>query len=532
MGLFNRRQPKETDKERFLGAKLHETRYESLQELVIGEVSLNSADSKVVSISFPDERVVKIWVADNKVIAAIDTSNPVDLREFLYWIDASDGAKSILITEVKELTPEAIPSISSLAPALYDDFLSYANDYTFETLKWADANLASYTSVDTQIFKLKRVTSALKDGVSITEIATTLQARRKEEDKLAQLIGLAGIPYDAAMLSYMVQSYLGETPEERFILAAADAGSSLQDAFDLADGFSVLNLLKAVHELDEKHVISISFTTDELSQLPDLTDAPIKPYERIFVPTDMGDDMSTLAEAVFEQSAWREAAMDLVSDNSKLEERINVIEEKLIKELAQESFAEFQDLPGDVQASVRLLLNEREAHNNKRTAILEKIRENILVHDYRPDAELTELIDLKLRYIAAAVIRFTLDELSVADNDFEIDEPELEFQFKDGVIETDPNGEPFIREVADDEELDVLENADPGQFFAQAAEEDEDEDVDLDRHAFDFEDYELLSRVEKAALGVRTIPAKRDTLPPIFVQVATSLGIDPFTLGR
>lgn len=533
MGLFNRRPPKDSDKERFLGAKLTEARYDSLQNLVIGEVSLNSDDSKVVTITFGEDRIVKLWVSEDRVIAATDSGKPVDFREFLYWINASDGLKSNLISNVKELGPEALPSIESLAPALYDSFLGYSNDYMIETLKWASANFDSYTSVDTQIFKLKRVTDAFANaGITITTIDDSLSSRKKEEETTDRLIGIAGVDHSTVILSFgKNRAYDASTPEESFILAAAEADSNLEDALELGNGFSVLALLETVKNLSDLHAIEITFATDSSTQLPDLTDGPLKPYERIFVPTELGAPLYELAEEVFAQSAWREAILDIAQDNEKLEHRITVIEDKLINELADESFVEFVELPGDVQASVRLLLNEREAHNEKRTAILKKIRENILVEE----EALTTLIDEKLAAIALAVVRFDLIDLSTVENDFDIDEQELEFKFNDGVIQRDANGDPFIREIAEGEDFYELEDTVPSSdFFDQVSElQETDEDVDLEDHAFAFDEfYESLTWVEKAALGVRPTPAERDTLPPIFLEVAANLGIDPYSIGR
>lgn len=530
MGLFSKRPKKDTEKERFLGAKLTEARYSSLQDLVIEEVSLNSDDSKTVTITFTDERVVKIWVANDKVIAAIDSSKPVDFREFLYWIEASDGLKSILISEVNELTPDALPSISTLAPALYKKFIDYVQANTVEVLKWASENYGAYTSVDTQIFKLRRIVDVLAgSGIPLLHLEDVLSARRSEEAELDKRIGTAGIDYRNVTLSLREGSHVAVTPEERLILAASTAVSSLYDTLELSSGFSALTLLQTIQAFGDSDVIDVTFTEDVNSQLPELTDVPIKPYERVFVPTDLGPPLRELATEVFAQSAWKESVLERVSDNEALEERIDAIEAKLIKELSDEFFVEFAELPGDVQSSVRLLLNERTAHNEKRTVILNSISENILVQAGGVDEQLQQVIDEKLAYIAAAVIRFDLIDLTPVENDFELTEPELEFKFSDGVIENDANGQPFVREVTNEDNDYSLEDTVPREFFADDPEIDK---AKLASHAFDFDELtESISATEKAARGIKHMPVKRDTLPPIFIEVAKKLELDPFTIG-
>jgi hypothetical protein len=532
MGLFNRRPQKDADKERFLSAKLTEVRYTSLQELVVGEVSLNSDDAKAVTITFPQDRTVKLWVADDKLIAATDSAGTVDFKEFLYWIDASESLKSTLITEVKELTPSSLPALKTKAPELYDDFVGYTADYTVEALKWASENLDSYTGVDTQIFKQEAVVEALAgNGIEITELDEYVAKRRAEEANTDRLIGITGVAHSDVKLSLKDSSYSSTTPEEMFILAAGDADSTLAEAIELGNGFSALSLLETVKNLYDAKVIGLAFATDLGLQLPDLTEIPLKPYERIFIPTELGTPILPVTERVFEQSAWRDAILVISQDNDKLEERIDGIEDKLIKELADEDFVEFAELPGDVQASVRLLLKEREAHNEKRVAILNKIRENLLVDE----PELSGVIDAKLAGIDAAGVRFDLVDLTSAENDFDIDEHELEFKFNDGVISKDANGDPFIRELAEGEELAEVEEVD-ASFFDQVSElqaEDDDDEVELADHAFAFDEfYETLDWVQKAELGVKPIRVEDDTLPPIFLQVAAGLGIDPYAIGR
>ena len=514
MGLFKSRPKKESDKERFLGVKLSEVRYNSIQELVIGEVSLNSDDSKLITINFEDERVVKIWVASDKVIAATDSVNPVDFRKFLFWIEASDGLKSILISEAKELAPDSLPSISTLAPALYKSFIGYSHDYTIEVLNWVESHFGTYTDVDTQIFKLPRLVDALaNNGIDSRKIYEAIIDRREAELELNRLIGIAGVDYKEVMLELLNTAYVARTPEARLVLAASEAGSSLYDTFDLSTGFSHLKLLQVIKELGDSDVIDVSFNSDSDSELPELTGRPIKPYERVFVPTDLGQPLKELSEVVFAQSAWLDSVRDLVTDNATLEDRIAEIEDKLIQELSDESFVEFAELSGSVQVSVSLLLNEREAHNNKRVAILEKILENILVRESALDAKLQEVIDEKLAYIAAAIICFELVDLTPAGRDNEV----------------------FVSTFEEHEEFANFESEDTSSLLPELVDLNEEPSNDLSRHthASDVEkSYDHLTRVERAILGIKFEPTKSDTPPPIFVQVAKKLGLDPSTLGK
>lgn len=226
--------------------------------------------------------------------------------------------------------------------------------------------------------------------------------------------------------------------------------------------------------------------------------------------------------------------LSLTADNEELEARIHAIELNVIEDLSDESFVDFLELPGDVQAIVRLLLNERIAHNDKRRAILTKIRENIIVQDFGLDKQLASYIDQKISGIEDATIHLDLGDLTTVHNDFQIEEHEIEFSFKDAVIEKDANGESFVRQLAAGEEANNLENLGTEKFLSKVAKISGDAPaVDLDSHAFEFEEiHDNLNSAEKASLGIRSVPARAGVLPPIFLQVASELGVNPLSIGK
>lgn len=524
MGFFDRFSSKDKAKERFLGAKLSESRYSSLEELVIGEVGLNSADSKLITITFSDEKDIKIWVTEDKIIAASFSERPIELREFLYWFEASEGTKSVLISEIGILTPDALPSVSSLAPQVFDTIVSYIADYMNESLKWANENFDSYLTVDTEIFKLPRVIGALTPrGIRTGELTSSLFAIAEQEEQTAKLIGIAGV--DRSKVLFAINNLTTPvTPEEKVIVSAAQSASNLEETIELANGFSTSKLLNTAFQLAENDVIDISIASDATWELPELSEMPLKPYENIFIPTSLGEDITELSEQVFAQSSWLDSIRAMVSDNNALERRIAEIEEKLIKLLAEESFAEFADLPEDAQSSIRLLLNEREAHSEKRHELLSSIKSQILVQQYEIDEKLDGLIDTKLEGIEEAAVKIELVTPAFEiENDFDLDEHAPEFNFNDGVIETNDDGETFIREIETTD--DAAEAQVKEQFF--------DSDSNVAERMLDFDSlYGGLSKIEKAGLGVQKIPAKGDTLPPIFLRVAEELGVDPLALVK
>jgi len=537
MGLFDRKSSKSKDKERLLGAKLADVRYTSLQELLIGEASLNSDDAKLVTIHFDDERTVKVWVAEDKVIGAVDSAHTVSFREFLYWIDAPAVVKSELITKVRELAPTTLPLAVGLPSvqenvALKDLLRSHVTVSGVEALLEAAKLIANYRSVETSIFKTQSVVAELTPyGISLTALDEKLSGVRKLEHEASQVLGITEYERYEVLLGLGKKAGSPDSPEEKFILAAANAGSNLDEALELGDGFSKLELLRALRRLVDLGEVELSYTVEDDLELPELLSVPVKPYERVFTPTAIGDSLLPAVEKLFANSDWRESALALATDNEKLEDRVNAIEDQLIKELADEEFVAFAELPGDVQASVRLLLKEREAHNGKREAILKRLQEDVLV----AENEVSPLIAEKLAGIAQAGIHFDFSDVTPGTHDFELDEQELEFNAKDAVIGTDANGDPFIRDLAEGEEVEE-EEQDAEKFLEALSELQEDEEetpVDSSTHAFEIdEDESKLSAVEKAARGPQPRPADGDTIPPIFLSVANRLAIDPQTIVR
>lgn len=537
MGLFDRKSSKSKDKERLLGAKLADVRYTSVQELLIGEASLNSDDAKLVTIHFDDERTIKVWVADDKVVGAVDSAHIVSLREFLYWIDAPATVKSDLITKVRELSPTTLPLALELlsaqgAPSLNELLRSHVTVSGTEALLEASKLIATYRSVDTSIFKTKAVVNELaRYGIALTALDENLTAVRKLEHDALQVLGVAEYERYEVLLGLGAKASSPESSEDKFILAAANAGSNLDEALELGDGFSKLELLRSLRRLVDTGEVELSYTVEDALELPELLSVPVKPYERVFTPTVIGDSLLPLVEKLFANSDWRESALALTNDNEKLEDRVNAIEDQLIKELADEEFAAFSELPGDVQASIRLLLKEREAHNAKREAILERLRENVVVEEN----EVSPLIAAKLAGIGQAGIHFDFSDVSTGNHDFELDEQELEFNAKDAVIGTDANGDPFIRDLAEGEDIEA-EVQDAEKFLEALSEFQEDDEpvlIDSNLHAFEIDEAEnKLSALEKAVRGPQPRLADGDTIPPIFLSVANRLAIDPQSIVR
>lgn len=464
MPIFNRAKQEELEKEKLLNHELTDLKYTSLQEALLGEISLNSNDAKITRFLFPYERVIALISFHNKIVFARDTAADLEIAPLLYWTKLKESETAAILRSPEarlneDLFKEKFVNFSEDVEAF---FRKISLNYTLTSLQSLFEDISSYISVETAIYpSTEAIVKFLSEenGLPITSIDSILAKRKDMTHKIEQLIGI-DVPYSSVVLRNELFGFTEfESEEEKMVYAASEADATLQDIEDIARGFSWIDILKSVYKLQSKEIIRVEFP-DEKEELPEVFEIQ-KPYEKIFRLTESLDsDLSELVEKVFQISSDKDLAVSLAKNNDLLEDRIFEIENTLIKKLKAENYHSFLELDPEIQDSIRVLVLDRTEANQKRKLILEKI-DSLLIDDPEDnlDAKLKNTISLKLDGISAAVDEIPELEVETDKNSFHIPEDEPDFNFNDARLVEDEDGNLSVEEIEDVEEEEELEDA-------------------------------------------------------------------------
>lgn len=459
MALFQKRSREEIERDRILNQEFATLRYKSFAEAIKGEASVGSNDFKVTTIVFPEEREIVVLTMEGKIFLARDTARPVDLATFLFWSDLPAETKSAILMlahdvplnehilgAVAEKTPEALPAIRGAI-----------NDATAEAVSYALKNFDSYLSIDTNVaLKAPRAMKILGGyGIPFDRIESLVKQTDDERAQAEAALRLADKNYSEVLLNLKKESFVDDTYEGRFLLAAAEVDCSLQDAWDQSAGFSWVAILEKLQELVANEIVELKFPQVRAA-LPDNFEV-VMSYEKLFrVTKGMNAELEPLVAQVFVVSSDLETALRLAEENAILENRVREIEDHLIKVLLTEEYETFEDLSPITQDAVRVLVLDRQQNNAKRAAVLHKLQALVLVESELPvEQEFKKVLNAKLSGIEGATDVVPRIEHEPTTSSFEqIDEP-VEFNYRDGLI-VHIDGEPIVQEIHEDAEVDDI----------------------------------------------------------------------------
>jgi len=461
MALFNKNK-EDSERDRILGQEIKNIRYVSLTEALEGEISINSKDAKITYFTFPNERVFTVISASGQVLLARDSERPVDLTSYLYWSDLSETSKSnvLVLASGNPLNEGIIGVVNSRVPEATPTLKKAIYDTTLEALKVIFDEFGTYETIDTEIYKNNEVVKLLSNqGFDLDTVETTVIAAQNRAEELERLLGIA-VGYSYAKLSE-TQLSPGEliTPEDKLVYAAANADATIEDTLVIASGFRWVTVLQKIHDLVEAGIISIEIDAP-FEALPDSFEI-LHPYEKLFRLThELSSELEPLVERVFDISGDRELALKLAQDNATLELRVLEVEDMLIRKLKGEVYDDFQDLDAEIQDSVRVLILDRESANEKRTAILTRLKALTLDDtETIADDQLRELIGLKLVGIEVATNKLPHFEPDLSNNHFDVPDEEPSFNFNDARLIQNSEGEFQVEEIETHEGLDEDEDA-------------------------------------------------------------------------
>lgn len=474
MALFGKNS-QSVERDRMLNQEFVTIRYTSLLEAFHGESSTGSQDYKVITFTFPEDRKIVFLTMRGKVFLARDSARPVNLKNFLYWSDLSEEIKSsiLVLTQDAPLNEHVLAIVADRVPKALSVLRGVINDFTTEAIIYVAKHFDDYVSIETDV--AGKAPAAMKllgnQGISFERIEKIVSNADFARENLEKMLGISGVSSEKVALSIVDQEKTDDTYEGRFVFGAAEADCTLEETWEQSSGFSWQSVLEKLQELVSKELVAVK-VQENFEELP--SDFEVKmSYEKFFRLTkNLQGDLKPLVEKVFVVSADLDLALRLTEDNRILEERVLEVEDNLIRSLVKEKYADFDDLPEEIQASVRVLILDRQEANDKREEILKRLQ-NLIVTDTHSavDDQLYSSLDLKLAGVRDATYEVpAIDVAEEIDTNFSIPEEEIDFNFRDARI-VDHDGESVVEEFEPGEDADENLESPMESFTSLAFEE-------------------------------------------------------------
>lgn len=445
----------------------------------------------------------------------IDFTQSVGLQGLLEHVfqDGFEGARTLTLTFksgdiVRIVVDKLNVAHASLSSAPGEDM--------FEVLKWTDANVDTLEAASFEPGAEAAHTDNLNQRYAISDVAQLVAQMRNIENATLAAIGILDINPSNVLFKFN-HDIENPSPEEFLLINEAKNGENLSGIYKKSVGLNRGAVLEAAYNLATQDVIDITIS-DEVP--------PLTLSETVFTKVEIGESITQLVSEVFAKSDWKDSVLMAAEDNELLEERIAAIDNAVEAKLTESNSLSFDSMDEADKMGIRLLLGERESHSAKRLALLKSIDEQILVRDFELEQKLISIIQQKIGGVERSNVMIDLTVSEEAPSDFTetLEAPPEKVGFSALVLPTQSEPEvavetlvepvPAIEAVAlvDPEPAAVAAPVEPAETFAETLSE-------------------SLSRIEKASLGVKVIPATGSMIPPIFQEVARAAGLDPYNFA-